>query len=142
MKYTFAKLCVTSSLNAIFQVRIFVQGYEETIDDAITQEDKEKKEAGTRKSDFANGVTLLFCFAGLQVPTRLVLRVFCSESPLHNFHLQVSYLTWGVLQEKIMTRTYRDEAQNEGQFKDSQFLVFVNRILAFAIALLYITFTR
>ncbi len=47
-----------------------------------------------------------------------------------------------MLQEKIMTRTYRDWAQNEGQFKDSQFLVFVNRILAFAIALLYITFVR
>jgi len=30
----------------------------------------------------------------------------------------------------------------EGQFKDSQFLVFVNRILAFSVALLYITVSR
>ena len=56
--------------------------------------------------------------------------------------LQVSYLTWGVLQEKIMTRKYEDSAGNVGLFKDSQFLVFVNRVLAFAVALLYITVSR
>ena len=47
-----------------------------------------------------------------------------------------------MFQEKIMTRRYVDSAGNEGQFKDSQFLVFVNRILAFAIALLYIMMSR
>ena len=41
-----------------------------------------------------------------------------------------------------MTRQYVDSAGNIGQFKDSQFLVFVNRILAFAVALLYITATK
>lgn len=56
--------------------------------------------------------------------------------------MQASYLTWGVLQEKIMTRTYQDSVGNEGRFKDSQFLVFVNRILAFGIALLSITWTH
>ena len=52
--------------------------------------------------------------------------------------LQVSYLTWGVLQEKIMTKEYSGFNHEVGQFKDSQFLVFVNRILAFIISLVYI----
>eukprot|EP00088_Acartia_fossae_P033489 TRINITY_DN3427_c0_g1_i5.p1 TRINITY_DN3427_c0_g1~~TRINITY_DN3427_c0_g1_i5.p1 ORF type:complete len:441 (-),score=63.22 TRINITY_DN3427_c0_g1_i5:183-1505(-) len=50
--------------------------------------------------------------------------------------LQVSYLTWGLLQEKIMTREYVDSAGQTDKFSDAQFLVFVNRILAFAVALL------
>ena len=56
--------------------------------------------------------------------------------------LQFSYLTWGVLQEKIMTRQYVDSTGKIGQFKDSQFLVFVNRIMAFAVALLCIMATK
>jgi adenosine 3'-phospho 5'-phosphosulfate transporter B2 len=56
--------------------------------------------------------------------------------------LQVAYLTWGVLQEKIMTREYIDSTGHIGKFKDSQFLVFVNRIMAFGVALLYITMTK
>ena len=91
------------------------------LDDAITFEAQQQQKAEkAQKSEFVKGATLVFCFFGLQG----------------------SYLTWGVLQEKIMTRTYTDSAGNEGQFKDSQFLVFVNRILAFAIALLYITVSR
>ena len=43
--------------------------------------------------------------------------------------LHISYLTWGVLQERIMTQQYDGDT-----FTNSQFLVFVNRILAFAIA--------
>jgi len=53
-----------------------------------------------------------------------------------------SYSTWGYLQEKIMTTHYEDSLGNKGQFHDSQFLVFVNRILAFAIALLVILLRR
>ena len=91
------------------------------LDDAITFEAQQQQKAEkAQKSEMMKGITLVFCFFGLQG----------------------SYLTWGVLQEKIMTRTYTDSAGNEGQFKDSQFLVFVNRILAFAIALLYITVSR
>ena len=57
--------------------------------------------------------------------------------------LQASYLTWGVLQEKIMTRHYYDETnKTTGQFSDSQFLVFVNRVLALAVSGLYLTFTQ
>lgn len=75
--------------------------------------------------------------------------------------LQLSYLTWGVLQEKIMTTKYvilPQETQNitlksQGHmiynqtndietrsktvvFHDSQFLVFVNRIVAFIVAII------
>jgi adenosine 3'-phospho 5'-phosphosulfate transporter B2 len=56
--------------------------------------------------------------------------------------LQISYLTWGLLQEKILTQKYIDSIGNIGQFSDSQFLVFVNRSLAFAVALLCITFFK
>lgn len=55
--------------------------------------------------------------------------------------LLVAYLTWGFLQEKVMTKEYVDILGNTGKFKDSQFLVFVNRILAFLIAAIYLTFT-
>lgn len=59
------------------------------------------------------------------------------------FGLQTSYLTWGVLQERIMTHQYGKTDKEAGEyFKNSQFLVFINRILAFAIALLVIFFQR
>ncbi|XP_068198346.1 adenosine 3'-phospho 5'-phosphosulfate transporter 1 [Antennarius striatus] len=60
------------------------------------------------------GVKLIFCAAGLQV----------------------SYLTWGVLQERVMTRSYgATSADEEGEkFTDSQFLVFMNRILALTVS--------
>ena len=45
------------------------------------------------------------------------------------FGLQISYLLWGLLQERIMTRAYDGE-----KFSNSQFLVFVNRFLATIIA--------
>lgn len=48
--------------------------------------------------------------------------------------LQGSYLIWGLLQEKIMTQTYGDGET----FRDSQFLVFINRILALVIAWIYL----
>lgn len=52
--------------------------------------------------------------------------------------LMVSYLTWGVLQEKIMTQSYFNFAGQSSKFKDSQFLVFANRLLAFFVALTYL----
>lgn len=60
-----------------------------------------------------NSLVLVYCFLGLQS----------------------SYLMWGLLQEKIMTQTYSGKA-----FTDSQFLVFVNRILALVIAWAYLLF--
>jgi len=53
--------------------------------------------------------------------------------------LMISYLTWGVLQEKIMTREYlKADGKTKVFFKDSQFLVFANRFLAFTIAAGYL----
>uniref|UniRef100_A0AAZ3RZZ3 Adenosine 3'-phospho 5'-phosphosulfate transporter 1 n=1 Tax=Oncorhynchus tshawytscha TaxID=74940 RepID=A0AAZ3RZZ3_ONCTS len=56
--------------------------------------------------------------------------VFCAAG------LQTSYLTWGVLQERVMTRSYgASTPEEEGErFKDSQFLVFMNRILALTVS--------
>ncbi|XP_069117655.1 adenosine 3'-phospho 5'-phosphosulfate transporter 1-like isoform X2 [Argopecten irradians] len=57
-------------------------------------------------------LTLMFCVAGLQG----------------------AYLTWGVIQERIMTFEYGKTDTEKGEFfKNSQFLVFINRILALAI---------
>uniref|UniRef100_A0A1A8F6G6 Adenosine 3'-phospho 5'-phosphosulfate transporter 1 n=1 Tax=Nothobranchius korthausae TaxID=1143690 RepID=A0A1A8F6G6_9TELE len=56
--------------------------------------------------------------------------IFCAAG------LQASYLTWGVLQERVMTRSYGAVTpEEEGErFKDSQFLVFMNRILALTVS--------
>lgn len=63
--------------------------------------------------------------------------------------LQASFLTWGVLQERIMTRAYGKiegpdgTVLNEGEFfGNSQYLVFVNRILALVVAYFYIRMTN
>lgn len=50
--------------------------------------------------------------------------------------LQIAYLTWGVLQERVMTRSYGGE-----RFTNSQFLVFVNRVLALCVSAIYIAST-
>lgn len=68
------------------------------------------------QNNLKRGATLVFCLVGLQG----------------------SYLTWGVLQERIMTFEYGD-----GEFfKNSQFLVFINRILAFMIGMSVMFFQR
>ncbi|XP_049613090.1 adenosine 3'-phospho 5'-phosphosulfate transporter 1 [Syngnathus scovelli] len=69
---------------------------------------------GDSGSSLRQAVSLIFCAAGLQV----------------------SYLTWGVLQERVMTRSYgASTPEEEGErFKDSQFLVFMNRILALTVS--------
>ncbi|XP_065165185.1 adenosine 3'-phospho 5'-phosphosulfate transporter 1 [Atheta coriaria] len=46
--------------------------------------------------------------------------------------LQISFVSWAFLQEKVMTQEYKNDAGEIGHFKDSQFLVFVNRTLALA----------
>lgn len=86
--------------------------------------DNEKQEVGgqTSQSKSVNRVAkecilLTYCFVGLMF----------------------SYLTWGVLQEKIMTREYVAlDGKKKSYFKDSQFLVFANRFLALIIALCYL----
>ncbi|XP_075454938.1 adenosine 3'-phospho 5'-phosphosulfate transporter 1 isoform X2 [Ascaphus truei] len=57
--------------------------------------------------------------------------------------LQVAYLTWGVLQERVMTRNYGSDAGSPGErFRDSQFLVFMNRILALTVSGVYCGLTK
>mmetsp|Transcript_101677 Transcript_101677/g.291404 ORF Transcript_101677/g.291404 Transcript_101677/m.291404 type:complete len:335 (+) Transcript_101677:146-1150(+) len=49
--------------------------------------------------------------------------------------LQVSYITWGVMQETVTTTTYNPTPLvPSGKFPSATFLVFANRILAIAIA--------
>lgn len=89
--------------------------------DKIAVEEGSQSKASTASKSSTNGfVQLVFCFVGLQI----------------------SYLTWGVLQEKIMTKEYQNSEGSIGHFKDSQFLVFVNRILAFLLAASYLGLTR
>lgn len=54
-----------------------------------------------------------------------------------------SYLTWGLLQERIMAFEYGKTETTPGErFQNSQFLVFMNRILAFIVAVIYVVCTR
>jgi len=101
-------------------VRLFVKGAETDIIEAEANLLKGEAETTLAKTVYQEGLTLLFCTVGLLG----------------------SYSTWGYLQEKIMTTNYMDSLGNKGRFNDSQFLVFVNRILAFAIALLVIMLRR
>jgi adenosine 3'-phospho 5'-phosphosulfate transporter B2 len=57
--------------------------------------------------------------------------------------LQGSYIAWGVLQEEMMTQPYGSDLNGEPVFfKNSQYLVFLNRALAFVIASLIVNFTQ
>ncbi|XP_043217116.1 adenosine 3'-phospho 5'-phosphosulfate transporter 1-like isoform X1 [Amphibalanus amphitrite] len=53
-----------------------------------------------------------------------------------------SYLSWGVLQEKIMTKEYDNGTPERGRFSDSQFLVFVNRVFALLLSAAYLAVVR
>ena len=60
--------------------------------------------------------------------------------------LQLTYLTWGVLQEQIVTQTYEEHLPDGSvttlKFTNSQFLVFVNHSLALVVASACILFTH
>ncbi|XP_039760124.1 adenosine 3'-phospho 5'-phosphosulfate transporter 1 isoform X2 [Pararge aegeria] len=71
------------------------------------------KPAKGEESPQREGLELAFCFTGLMG----------------------AYLVWGLLQEKIMTQNYEMADGSLVRFHDSQFLVFINRLLGFAIAL-------
>ena len=56
--------------------------------------------------------------------------------------LQTSYLLWGLLQEQMMTRAYgTDDQGREVFFRNSQYLVLVNRVLALVVAYIAIVIT-
>lgn len=55
--------------------------------------------------------------------------------------LQGAYLTWGVLQERVMTKSY-GKSDNAESFKESEFLVFLNRFSAMLLSGTWILFRR
>jgi len=101
-------------------VRLCVQGTEYDNLNEEVPADKEKQTEEAARSTYQEAMSVLFCGAGLIG----------------------SYATWGYLQEKIMTTNYVDSEGNKGMYKNSQFLVFVNRILALFIALVVMNFQR
>jgi len=98
-------------------VRLCVRGSEA---DNIDEEYLAKKSDEPQKSATQHAVSIIFLGAGLLT----------------------SYGAWGYLQEKIMTTSYVDSLGNKAMYKNSQFLVFVNRILAFIIAITVMLFIR
>lgn len=78
------------------------------------------KPAKVDETPTREGAELAFCFTGLMG----------------------AYLVWGLLQEKIMTQNYVMLDGTLIKFNDSQFLVFINRSLAFLVALGRLLCTR
>lgn len=77
------------------------------------------------------------CLFTLLQMNRGILLVLCVAG------LQASYLTWGVLQERVMAHEYGKDDHNSGEkFTNSQFLVFMNRILALTAAGTVMMLTR
>ncbi|KAF8774122.1 Adenosine 3'-phospho 5'-phosphosulfate like protein [Argiope bruennichi] len=98
-------------------VKLFVHGEEDIrLPEIIGNAHPAKPKASTKRKVF----TILICFGGLQI----------------------SYLIWGLLQEKIMTQNYHNSSGEVGKFVDSQFLVFVNRVLAFVFAGTYVSLSK
>ncbi|PRD27157.1 UNVERIFIED_CONTAM: Slc35b2 [Trichonephila clavipes] len=98
-------------------INLFVHGEEDTrLPEIVGNVHSVKPKPSTTQK----ALTILFCFAGLQV----------------------SYLTWGLLQEKIMTQDYQNSSGEISKFTDSQFLVFVNRVLAFIFAGTYVSMSK
>lgn len=79
-----------------------------------------QKSTPPKRTTSQEAILLIWCFGGLMV----------------------SYLTWGVLQEKIMTQEYYNFEGVKSHFKDSQFLVFSNRFLAFIVASIVLQYKR
>ncbi|XP_015585237.1 adenosine 3'-phospho 5'-phosphosulfate transporter 1 [Cephus cinctus] len=92
-----------------------------------------------------NGLLDSAAYASTSTGTSHAQRTFAQDVLLLTycfFGLQISYLTWGYLQEKIMTQEYVDADGNKAHFQNSQFLVFINRILAFLMSGLYLLIRR
>lgn len=97
-------------------IRRCIYGVEYTLVDVERGATPSKGGGGIESDSFLKQcLTLSFCFVGLQA----------------------AFLTWGVLQERLMTIPYKnnDSPSAEGEkFTNSQFLVFMNRISAFIVA--------
>nr|CAG4649299.1 EOG090X05CU [Scapholeberis mucronata]SVE93589.1 EOG090X05CU [Scapholeberis mucronata] len=91
----------------------------EVVPETCDNDQTGKEDKSETKTVYSKTIRLLMCCGGLQV----------------------SYLWWGILQEKIMTTEYSNGTKLE-KFTDSQFLVFVNRILAFIFSGVYLLLCR
>ncbi|TDG49560.1 hypothetical protein AWZ03_004051 [Drosophila navojoa] len=107
--HTAINMCITGNSN--YEAVDVIHVASSSSNGASMERDRPSKRTSSQEA-----VQLLWCFGGLMV----------------------SYLTWGVLQEKIMTQHYQNFAGESAKFKDSQFLVFANRMLAFFVALGYL----
>lgn len=76
---------------------------------------KDKVLDASQQDIWNRNLKLLFCFVGLQI----------------------SYVTWGVIQEQVMTKDYA-----AGRFRSSAFCVFMNRFLALFISLAIVLYRR
>ena len=88
-------------------------------DDKNDIESQHVQQSEQAQSVTRSAVKLLFCAAGLQG----------------------AYLTWGVLQERVMTKSYGED-NNAERFKESEFLVFLNRLSAMILSGTWILFRR
>lgn len=92
---------------------------ENAVDSAATEESYFQEMTSHNPEFFAQAVKLAFCFCGLQI----------------------SYLTWGIMQESIMTKTFEPtEGAPDGRFPSAAFCVFSNRFLAVIVAIIMVKF--
>lgn len=102
-------------------IRLFVEGKTPPFPDKVASATADSGRALTQEHTFAKqGLLLCFCAGGLLM----------------------SYLIWGLLQERIMAFNYRGTAGTSERFINSQFLVFMNRIFALFVAVAAIIFKR
>ena len=126
--YFFSLILGTSCLFRSIQLCVFGAPHIESADvqpeDGGIKQSPSKDESCPPPSFSQPIINLLFCAGGLQL----------------------SYLTWAVLQERIVTRTYEEHLPDGSvklvKFTNSQFLIFVNRSLALVVASVCILFTH
>jgi len=99
----------------VIQVCVFGSGLDEKSDITCQEVQETEKVQSVTKTT----VSLLFCIVGLQG----------------------AYLTWGILQERVMTQSYGGDKNSE-QFKESEFLVFMNRLSAMLLSGIWILLRR
>lgn len=104
-------------------IRLFVDGStsDRFSSDKLNPEVSFKQQLASDHSFWQQSLLLLFCSGGLLV----------------------SYLIWGILQERVMVYRYREADDEPGElFTNSQFIVFMNRILALVIACIAMLFVK
>ena len=102
-------------------IRLFVEGksppFPDKASSAAADSGRGRDTAAAHEHSLAKqGLLLTFCAGGLLT----------------------SYLLWGLLQERIMAFNYSETEGTSERFTNSQFLVFMNRIFAFCVAVMVI----